>query len=206
MSSGLIYYWPFTSGYHDTIQCSVPIFTSSSSIVDDSSSPNKKSLYLKNGYLSLKGDVYFSGDFSITSWVKMNARLSGQKLIDCANGPDSDNVYISISYGSSFKVLGIVYIGKSATYLLSNTIPSPNVWYHLSLTLSTTTLKLYINGILDSTLTNSLIPVGIVRNNCFIGRSNWPSAEPNADAYLRDFRIYNRTLSDNEIGSLLINT
>lgn len=202
VNSGLVYYWPFTSDYRDTVQCSVPTVIYNCSFVSDQASPNTKSLFLYNGYMVLRSDVYFSGDFSITSWIKVNAKISRQRLIDCGNGQGQDNIVISISYPTLLNVVLDVYIGSTNYRRLSSIlIPNINEWYHLSFTLSQTTMKLYVNGVFESSITNSYRPAEKIRSKCYIGRSNW-DAGLYANAYFRDLRIYNRALTDSEVNSL----
>lgn len=42
-------------------------------------------------------------------------------------------------------------------------------------------------------------PVNIVRNNCYIGRSNWGFGDPNMNGGIGSLQIYNGLLSDAEI-------
>ncbi len=42
------------------------------------------------------------------------------------------------------------------------------------------------------------VPRNVIRNSNYIGRSNWVE-NPNADAVLDEFSIYNRSLSATEI-------
>lgn len=68
-------------------------------------------ILLNNSYYKLPTGVYFSGDFTILAWVKLNTYSSNSRLLDCGNGPSSDNVLATISNGNSGKPFVRVFNG-----------------------------------------------------------------------------------------------
>jgi hypothetical protein len=75
-----------------------------------------------------------------------------------------------------------------------------NVWRHVVWTLTyvssgtTSTWKIYVNGILKSTTSGYYPLTSVTRSNCYIGRSAWNS-DGYYNGYIDDFRIYNRVLT-----------
>ena len=60
-----------------------------------------------------------------------------------------------------------------------------------------TNFKIYVNGILASTVTDSTIPVVANRTSNFLGKSNW--ADPYLNGNINVAQIYNRALSAGEV-------
>ena len=73
-----------------------------------------------------------------------------------------------------------------------------NKWVHVAVTLSPTSAKLYIDGVLDTESTSVTIrPLDFKPVLNYIGRSRF--TDPLFNGYVDDFRIYNYALSDTEI-------
>ena len=146
-------------------------------------------------YVSLPAATYFSGDFTIECWVYPRSFANWARIIDFGNGAGSNNVLLSYTYGTSgapgFYVEGQQF---QATQTLSL-----NQWSHIAATLNGNTATIYINGIAAGTATFPK-PVNIVRNNCYVGKSNW-GGDPNANATFDELRIWNVAKTAAEIQS-----
>ena len=136
-------------------------------------------------YASLPPATYFSGDFTIECWVYPTAYNNWGRIIDFGNGT-SNNVLFATSMGTTGKP-GF-YVGGSQ-YAANDQIPL-NQWTHLAATLSGNTATIYINGIASGTA-NFPIPANVIRNNNYIGRSNWGWGDPAPSASFDDLRIWN---------------
>jgi len=53
------------------------------------------------GYLSMPNDVYFSGDYTLSVWVKVRSFQFNSRIIDVGNGPNLDNVIFALTYQST---------------------------------------------------------------------------------------------------------
>jgi len=118
-------------------------------------------------YVSLPPAVYFSGDFTIECWVYPKSFANWARIIDFGNGAGSDNVLLAYTYGNS-GAPGFYVEGSQ--FQATQTLPL-NQWSHIAATLNGNTATIYINGVAAGTSTFST-PVNIVRNYCYIGKSN----------------------------------
>ena len=139
-----------------------------------------------NNYAYLPSATYFSGDFTIECWVYLTSHTNWSRIIDFGNGPGNNNVLFSTSVGTSGKP-GF-YVGGSQ--FTANDQISLNKWTHLAATLSGNTATIYINGVASGT-SNFPVPANVIRNNNYIGRSNWGWGDPAPNAIFDDLRIWN---------------
>lgn len=145
-----------------------------------------------NDYVSLPAAVYFNGDFTIECWVYPKSFANWARIIDFGNGAGSDNVLLAYTYGTS-GAPGFYVEGNQ--FQATQTLPL-NQWSHVAATLSGNTATIYINGIAAGASTFST-PVNIVRNYCYIGKSNW--GDPYANAIFDELRIWNTAKTQAEI-------
>ncbi len=146
-------------------------------------------------YVSLPAGVYFSGDFTIECWIYPKSFPNYARIIDFGNGAGSDNILLSYNYGSSHTP----YLHVEGTQFQANQTIPLNQWSHIAATLSGNTATIYINGVAAGTATVPT-PVNIVRNYCYIGKSNWQ--DPNANAIFDELRIWNVAKTQAEIAGL----
>jgi hypothetical protein len=150
-------------------------------------------------YASLPPATYFSGDFTIECWVYPTDHTNWSRVIDFGNGT-SDNVLFATSVSTS----GKPGLHISGSELEANEQISLNQWSHLAVTLSGTTATIYINGIASGTA-NFPIPANVIRNDNYIGRSNWGWGDPAPDASLDDLRIWNVAKTPSQIQAAMNN-
>ena len=139
--------------------------------------------YTKGITMQVAGSMDFAGG----NWVR---------FIDFGNGAGSNNFIMYRNSGDTrlaVDIYGTTYLNtiSPAGALISN---EDAIW---CFTYDGYQLQLYKNGTLSSASIGTMtIPI-VTRNNCYIGRSNWP------DPYLRgniyDVKIYNRALSAAEV-------
>ena len=145
-----------------------------------------------NDYVSLPPAVYFNGDFTIECWVYPKSFANWARIIDFGNGAGSNNVLLAYTYGTS-GAPGFYVEGNQ--FQATQTLPL-NQWSHVAATLSGSTATIYINGVAAGISTFST-PVNIVRNYCYIGKSNW--GDPYANAIFDELRIWNTAKTQAEI-------
>jgi len=149
----------------------------------------------QNGsYVQVPSGTYFAGDLTAEAWVYLRSYATWSRLFDFGNGPNQANVLVTLTDGSAGPP---VYVGAGSTVSFVNTIPTTGV-HHVAVTVQGTTVRTYVDG--TQTNVASGVPVqNVVRNLCFIAKSNWD--DPTADACIDEFRIWNYARSQSQIAT-----
>ena len=110
-----------------------------------------------SGQYLTTSSVTFAGDFTVEGWVFI-ANLSGNRaLVQIGDDSTSTGPLFYVSTSGKFSVYA-----ASALITGSATIAA-NAWVHLAVCRSGSTVKSYVNGVLDTTITNSTTFTGAVR-------------------------------------------
>ena len=137
-------------------------------------------------------DVLLGGDLTLEAWVNFSAMRDGQRVFDIGNGNSNNNLILLVNANGA--TTSSIRVGGTAV-----DVPSPagnpalvaGQWYHLALVVTSSTQKVFVNGVEWS---SGGLPAGfstnpaLTRTNTWIGRSNF--GEPNANMQIRDVRIY----------------
>jgi hypothetical protein len=154
-----------------------------------------------NGYASLPvGLISALNDFTISTWVKVDANATWARVFDFGSGTGSYMFLSPASGGASVRYA--INSGSGEQQLNRAGNLSTGVWHHLAVTLSGSTGVLYVDGVPANTnLSMTLDPssLGSTTQN-YIGKSQWP--DPNLTGSVDDFRIYSRALSATEVAAL----
>ena len=139
-------------------------------------------------------------EFSISSWIKTTAHSANQGFIyeqkNTANNANIDYKVIN----SKFHCL--TFNGTTAKGATSDTSVNDGNWHHLVATRSGATIKLYIDGNLDKTITDGhTITIG--SDSGVIGRH--PSGVAYFNGSIDEVGIWNRALTSDEITKLYNN-
>ncbi len=207
--TGLVGYWPMDEGtgttaydasgygYNGTLVNGPTWQFGTSCKVGDCLSFNGS-----NNYISLPSGTYFSGPFTITSWVYVRSYNNWSRLLDFGNGAGSDNVLFAISQGTSGDAYLESWNGGTRGFSLSSGAPLPlNQWVFLVGEANGQNATIYLNGQPWVTMATTFTATNVTRTMNYIAQSNW-SADSYANASFDDIRIYNRALSAQEIQDL----
>lgn len=147
-------------------------------------------------YMDIGASLGFgSGDFSISAWFNTDSgNARGVSNYDGANAHfdagvkgGKARIYLRDSNDNQMNPVG------------NTTINNQN-WYHVVGMRNGDTAKIYVNGVLESTSTNS--SVGSIDS----GSNAYIASDPNGTSYfsgdIDDLRIYDRALSDREVFDL----
>ena len=155
-----------------------------------------------NGYVSLPmGLVSALNDFTISTWVKVDANATWARVFDFGSGTGSYMFLAPASGGTSVRY-AITTRQRRRAAVEPRRQSFDGRWHHLAVTLSGSTGVLYVDGVpADTNLNMTLKPssLGSTTQN-YIGKSQWP--DPNLTGSVDDFRIYSRALNATEVAAL----
>ena len=132
-----------------------------------------------------------SGDFTIECWVRYTSLSGNQELMGNRgdSGGDSSNGWALRKKTSSNNIILYWYEGGQFNYLNhtqgSQTAISADTWYHVAVTRSGNTWKLFLNGTAEDTVTDSGTIVTSNENRLFIGHFD----SLYTSGYIDDLRI-----------------
>jgi fibronectin type 3 domain-containing protein len=143
-------------------------------------------------------------NFTIMGWVKLNTRNAQGRMFDFGTstvpGATTGTYMFLTPYNGSNMRFAITTNGFNNEQGINVTALNTGVWTHVAVTLSGSSAKLYVNGVLSgSNITMTLNPssLGTTTQN-YLGKSQF-GPDPYLDGSLDDFRIYNRALTAGEI-------
>jgi hypothetical protein len=200
----LTHYWPICTGqmfdkigFADISQGNLTTFTSDRFGIENSA------LALNDGWAYVPTGIYFdSPEFTISLWIYPQTAGGWPRIIDFGNGPNGDNLVLTLADGPTLKPVLIMYAGSRQVLFESSTQALKlNQWQFLAVTFDGTFGKVYIHGNLVASSYNPFTMSSIQRTNCYIGRSNWPDGY--SSSYLDDLRFYNKSLNQSEILQLM---
>ncbi len=145
-------------------------------------------------------------DFTISTWIKVNAFATWQRIFDFGSG-QTNYMFLTSQYTgtapNTAKLRFAIRVNSSAEQSVSgaNIALTAGTWTHVAVTRSGTTVSLYVNGALAGSGTIAYAPsaLGTTTVN-YLGRSQF--SDPYLNGALGDFRIYSRALSASELTTL----
>ena len=120
-----------------------------------------------------------TGNFTVEFWMYPVASTGDNGIWDSRNA-DLSATGFTISLTDAEKI----QFYSDTQKILGNTAVSLNTWTHIAVTRSGTSLRLFVNGIVDGNVTNSQ---NFTDTNITIGKGVWGSSE--FEGYLDDLRI-----------------
>lgn len=145
---------------------------------------------VNSNFLSVPSNAAFnfsSGTFTVECWIRANAVASGTYQYIVGN-------YNSTTTGWEIEIDNKLYVNFSGDVgdIVGTTILQPNVWYHIAVSGSTGSYKLYVNGVQEgATYTGATSLAG---GNLGIGavgdRSGYVGSIP-LNGYISNLRITN---------------
>ncbi|MFA5105627.1 MAG: LamG-like jellyroll fold domain-containing protein [Candidatus Micrarchaeia archaeon] len=160
-------------------------------------------------YVSLASDSYLPSGASgrtISFWMYPTTITTGARMFSYGNWSASNAFDIDFATGSNATNGVIGVIGDNDNYASNGTVPI-NAWSHVAIALGGGYMTIYINSNADSTQSASTLNTLLTGGEWRIG-ARLPSHGSIAgfNGTMDDFRIYNRTLSAQEVGALYLSS
>jgi hypothetical protein len=136
---------------------------------------------------------------SLMAWIKPE-KVATQYVIKKASLNSTDGYELSLSTNGRV-FFRINQDSSENTYRVNSLTPYPvtgSKWMHVAATFDGSIIKIYINGVLDSSFTFNT-PVQIISNNLELGIGAGPNGGSKLQGSIDDARIYNKALSASEI-------
>ncbi len=170
------------------------------SFVTDRYGNANSALALNGGWTKVPSGIYFdTPEFTISVWVYPQQIGFWARIIDFGNGAGMDNIvfcfatiYTPKHSLQFFKNSALIFAVESSQNL------TLNEWQFLAVTFNGINERLYLNGELTYESNQNYSLPTLLRNSCYIGKSNWPT-DGFSSSYLDDLRFYNKSLNANEI-------
>jgi hypothetical protein len=146
-------------------------------------------------YLNLSAVDFSTGNFSISVWFNANVTTSERNIVSTNIPAEECVMYVGVTN----KIYMTWWTGAAWPFVSYTGINS-NQWYHAVATYDedTDTLRLYVNGVLRSTLASASPPTyNEAGKYLMIGSNTIGTAKFNG--LIDEVRIYNRTLGSQEI-------
>ena len=163
----------------------------------------------ENEYIAIPDDpsLVLTEDFTITAWLKGGSDIHRTGLITKQIHPSHPGYSLTIE---SFNHVGIEFCDGNVTHFDGWSPPlNEENWYFVALVIGKRELlthfaKMYINGTKIGSDSNLFHVVGNVTNNVPLTVANYGNLKENSwfHGFIREIRIYNRSLSDYEIRRL----
>lgn len=153
-----------------------------------------------------------SPEISFSAWVRFNQLNIHQYIVfthnGCQNYHEGYMLAVNDWVPGGFR-LQMAKADNSCSLpgqatLNGTQVLNPGIWYHVGFYAGADSLKLYLNGALESTLANSNPLLYNPTTKVYLGGSNVPAFHPALDGSLDNVRFYNRKLSGAEMLALYI--
>lgn len=151
-------------------------------------------------YVQLPEPLGDSNDFTFAGWVNWNGGGNWQRIFDFGNG-GTDN-YVCLTPKSGSNTLRFIVRQSGAEQIVeTGTLPAIGAWTHVAVTISNTTAKIFVNGVLRGTNTSFTFDPGALDTQYnYLGKSQWP--DPLFNGKLDDLRFLTYALTDAQITTL----
>ncbi|PLX00099.1 MAG: hypothetical protein C0593_01745 [Marinilabiliales bacterium] len=148
-------------------------------------------------FVSVDSSTFIYQNFTIEYWVNKRNNNNWSRVFDFGNGPNKNNILMSLTTGTSGKqTIAIYNDGHNESFEIQTPLPL-NEWVHVAVRLTNNRIGwVYFNGELVQ-YGPLQVPGEDMRKINYLGRSNW-SSDTYADMQLDELRFYNVSL-DQEV-------
>ena len=201
----MVNYWSFNSHIKDIIGGAHLYNGLNAGLTTDRFGRPLSALNLNQGCYQIPPGNYFqTGQLSITVWIKLQDNSFAPCIVSFSNGNELDTINFSIDQSTWKPYFGIYNGNSNIAYSLALSGIQLNEWTHLALTfdqnfnyLIYVNANLSISDNLNVNLNQALKSTTRIYN--YVGRGDDSSNQPNINATIDEFKIFNRALTKQEI-------
>jgi hypothetical protein len=143
-------------------------------------------------YAQIPAGVVDYKDMTLSLWIQPNSIIGWARALDFGNGTTD---YLFVTPDAGWGVLRYATkVDDGTEQLLESAALTAGQWYHVAVTITGDTGRLYRNGELVATNTGMTInPIDVGAALNYIGKSQWP--DPEFDGMIDDLKIWNYALT-----------
>ena len=155
-------------------------------------------------YVHLPGDIASSSSFSFAAWVYWDGGADSQRIFDF--GCYDKTQYMVLTPAKDGGLAFGLRNGGGTSWVTTSSELTSGVWKHVAVTVSGSTVKIYVDGVLQTT-SGSISGVSALSDTeyNYLGKSQWKS-DPFFSGKLDDVHIANYTMSQTDIAGMVNNT
>ena len=128
-------------------------------------------------------EFYKTGSGTVGSWVDANAIVLITKGINAGDGGGYDiNYGLVIDSNNKIKT-GFEEAGSNQIALVGTTTISNNQWYTARSTFDGTNLKVYLNGVLENSVTTTLVPASNDAGPLMVGAGRYTTSRHTSSVF-----------------------
>ncbi len=142
---------------------------------------------------------------TIACWINIQNYRDNGGLVHKGVQTSFNDEAFSFQFGGGRQLMLWVDGAGGTNTVTSNSIPNNNQWYHVAATWDAANLKIYINGVLDSSASNNGSVAAIVNASAVTIGSQIPvSPYYGFDGIIDEVYLYNRALTSTEIANMAL--
>ncbi|MDP1802621.1 MAG: LamG-like jellyroll fold domain-containing protein [Bacteroidota bacterium] len=140
---------------------------------------------------------------SYGGWIKTYTVIGQYVVFAKTAGTSNFEAYdLVINNTSGYRFRAQKGSGGLTTIADGTTIVSANTWYHVLATVDNTSIKIYVNGVLENTVPSTFSFNYEAGKNVVLGGSNEPGFNLPFNGSMDNMRFYNRVLNASEVNAL----
>ena len=193
--SGLVGHWPGDGNSNDVVAGNNGILLNNVAFAPGYAD-QAFSLDGVNGYVEVPDSAFLSitGPMTLQASIKIDANAVPQSIIEKYDEPGINGYLLRLEGG---KLLATICDHKGCSRLSGATTVSVGTWHRVSAVYDGTSIKLYLDGILDGAIPTDLIPTDGSTSLKIGARGD--DAKTRFSGLIDEVKIYNRALSPVEI-------
>jgi hypothetical protein len=204
LTQGLVGYWPFCGNANDDSGNGNNGTNNGATLTTDRFG-NSNSAYSFNGINNwiqvANSSILNPVAITISAWIKPNDYYNGNASFIVNKGFDQNQGHYDLNIATSNQKLRFV-LGPNI-YSESNSVMNLNEWKFITATITGLTMKIYINGVLENTVTQSTnFGLGSNIEDLYFGKMNSVNFPYWFNGIIDDIGIWNRALTQEEITNL----